>query len=57
MNRLLEGHGVKGSQDVFISRGQALKETGYAPLLAFLDTAAQPAHGPQAGAESVQSLR
>lgn len=39
MNRLLEGHGVKGSPEVFTSRGQALKDDGYAPLLAFLDAA------------------
>jgi uncharacterized peroxidase-related enzyme len=36
MNRLLEGHGVKGTRDVFISRGIALKQSGYAPLLSFL---------------------
>ncbi len=36
MNRLLEGHGVKGSQDVFTTRGQALFEHGYDPLLALL---------------------
>ena len=37
MNRLLDGHGVKGSPDVFADRGRALQEGGYAPLLAFLD--------------------
>jgi hypothetical protein len=36
MNRLLEGHGVKGSRDIFVSRGTALKQSGYAPLLEFL---------------------
>lgn len=36
MNRLLEGHGVKGSQDVFTTRGQALFKHGYDPLLAHL---------------------
>lgn len=36
MNRLLEGHGVKGSTDVYASRGQALHDIGYAPLLAML---------------------
>ena len=36
MNRLLEGHGVKGSRDIFVSRGMALKQSGYAPLLEFL---------------------
>ena len=33
MNRLLEGHGVKGDPDLYASRGQALREQGYAPLL------------------------
>lgn len=33
MNRLLDGHGVKGSSALFVERGQALKEHGYAPLL------------------------
>ncbi len=41
MNRLLEGHGVKGSPAVFVDRGQALFEHGYSPLLAMLKTAAQ----------------
>jgi uncharacterized peroxidase-related enzyme len=36
MNRLLEGHGCKGSEEIFASRGPALKEEGYAPLLKFL---------------------
>lgn len=36
MNRLLEGHGVKGGAALFKERGQALKDTGYAPLLAHL---------------------
>ena len=36
MNRLLDGHGAKGNRDIYISRGIALKESGYAPLLAFL---------------------
>ncbi len=45
MNRLLEGHGVKGSTEVFVARGQGLKDTGYAPLLAFLDAASQVPDG------------
>jgi uncharacterized peroxidase-related enzyme len=36
MNRLLEGHGVKGYDSLFVSRGQALQKNGYAPLLAEL---------------------
>lgn len=36
MNRLLEGHGCKGSLEIFAQRGPALKEEGYAPLLKFL---------------------
>jgi uncharacterized peroxidase-related enzyme len=33
MNRLLEGHGVKGNAELFATRGQALRDEGYAPLL------------------------
>ena len=33
MNRLLEGHGVKGNSALFQARGQALCDQGYAPLL------------------------
>ncbi|MGE4049833.1 MAG: carboxymuconolactone decarboxylase family protein [Piscinibacter sp.] len=60
MNRLLEGHGVKGSADVYVPRGQALREVGYSPLLAMLaDTVApgiapvEPSnpHGPNEHAE------
>ena len=36
MNRLLEGHGCKGAADIYASRGKALKDDGYAPLLEFL---------------------
>ena len=36
MNRLLEGHGVKGSPALFEERGQALHDDGYAPMLAML---------------------
>jgi uncharacterized peroxidase-related enzyme len=36
MNRLLEGHGCKGSKELFALRGPALKEEGYAPLLEML---------------------
>lgn len=33
MNRLLEGHGVKGNSALYQARGQALHDDGYAPLL------------------------
>lgn len=33
MNRLLEGHGVKGNATLYGARGQALHDAGYAPLL------------------------
>ncbi len=33
MNRLLEGHGVKGNSALYQARGQALRDEGYAPLL------------------------
>lgn len=36
MNRLLEGHGVKGSAELFASRGKALREEGYGPLRKYL---------------------
>lgn len=36
MNRLLEGHGVKGARELFVERGQALARDGYEPLLAWL---------------------
>jgi uncharacterized peroxidase-related enzyme len=36
MNRLLEGHGVKGSAELHLTRGQALHTDGYAPLLRLL---------------------
>lgn len=39
MNRLLEGHGVKGSADVYASRGHALHDAGYSPLLRLLEQA------------------
>ena len=39
MNRLLDGHGVKGSTDVYAVRGQALRDAGYLPLLALLPAA------------------
>lgn len=39
MNRLLEGHGVKGNPGVFAERGQALHDIGYSPLLAMLSDA------------------
>ncbi|MCG8358529.1 MAG: peroxidase-related enzyme [Kiloniellales bacterium] len=37
MNRLVEGHGIEGSEGVFEQRGVALKESGYAPLLDYLE--------------------
>lgn len=43
MNRLLEGHGVKGAAALFAERGQALKDGGYAPLLALLQDPPAPA--------------
>lgn len=36
MNRLVEGHGVVGSQTLFENRGKALYENGYNDLLSFL---------------------
>lgn len=36
MNRLLEGHGVKGQEALYRDRGAALAREGYAPLLAWL---------------------
>ena len=37
MNRLLEGHGVKGSAELFVARGKALREEGCAPLRKFIE--------------------
>jgi len=37
MNRLVDGHGCTGSEEIFKSRGRALKDAGYAPLLKFLE--------------------
>ena len=36
MNRLVEGHGVKGSSSLYDERGKALQENGYDPLLTVL---------------------
>jgi len=36
MNRLVEGHGVAGTQTLFEDRGRALHENGYNGLLSFL---------------------
>lgn len=36
MNRLLEGHGVKGQEALYRDRGTALARDGYAPLLGML---------------------
>lgn len=33
MNRLLEGHGVKGNPAIFEARGKALVDQGYEPLM------------------------
>ena len=37
MNRLLEGHGVKGESVLFGERGKALQQNGYDPLLEVLE--------------------
>lgn len=42
MNRLLDGHGIKGSTGVFMERGQALRDHGYSPLLALLAAPTAP---------------
>lgn len=39
MNRLVEGHGVKGSDPILEERGIAIRQGGYDPLLKFLDEA------------------
>lgn len=36
MNRLVEGHGVKGETSLYDERGKALQEKGYDPLLMVL---------------------
>lgn len=36
MNRLLEGHGCKGAAEIYATRGKALMDEGYAPLLKLL---------------------
>jgi uncharacterized peroxidase-related enzyme len=36
MNRLLDGHGAKGSPELYADRGKALQQAGYAPLLGML---------------------
>ena len=41
MNRLVEGHGIEGSNDLFQVRGKALKESGYEPLLKVLENGAE----------------
>ena len=33
MNRLVEGHGVKGSEALYQDRGKMLGENGYDPML------------------------
>jgi uncharacterized peroxidase-related enzyme len=33
MNRLADGHGIKGDSAIFAARGKALKASGYDPLL------------------------
>ena len=40
MNRLLDGHGAKGSPGVYAERGKALQQAGYAPLLGMLPAGA-----------------
>jgi len=32
-----EGHGVKGTRNLYATRGQALREDGYAPMLKMLE--------------------
>ncbi len=39
INRLLEGHGVKGNRALYQTRGQSLHDDGYAPLLRALPPA------------------
>jgi len=36
MNRLVEGHGVKGDPGLFAERGAALRDQGYAPIHALI---------------------
>ncbi len=36
MNRLLEGHGCKGTPEIYATRGKAIMDEGYAPLLGLL---------------------
>lgn len=36
MNRLLEGHGCKGAPEIYATRGKALMDEGYEPLLKLL---------------------
>lgn len=36
MNRLVEGHGIRGSDELFAERGRQLAESGYDPLLHYL---------------------
>jgi uncharacterized peroxidase-related enzyme len=45
MNRLLEGHGVKGQDHLYRDRGAALARDGYAPLLAHLPSAGEAHSG------------
>jgi hypothetical protein len=39
-NRLVDGHGVKGSTETHEARGKALRDEGHGPLLCMLDAAA-----------------
>lgn len=36
MNRLLEGHGVHGNDEMYKQRGPMLKQHGYLPLIRLL---------------------
>ena len=45
MNRLLEGHGVKGQDHLYRDRGAALARDGCAPLLAHLPAAGEAHSG------------
>lgn len=42
MNRLLEGHGVKGDTALYETRGKALQEQVYDPLLELLKASPRP---------------
>jgi uncharacterized peroxidase-related enzyme len=51
MNRLVEGHGVKGNKDLYVTRGRALRRDGYAPMLEMLNALGAPPPRPAAEGE------